>query len=197
MAEDCESYTRRGDAAWLYDDNVIDADWAESADGASIATRDALEATIGRAFHRRVLREIAHVSQNYRALSLILTENKIAIPCSTPNGFAMSIRAERGRYVVHLGEWSDEFALVSEAVELLEAALRGEIRIRIDIGFYDRCIAAEKRLPSGEWIKLPRHEDPMEGARFVGPVRTAFKRNVFAPSTCYTQRPFKNMSGGH
>ncbi|HWV81030.1 MAG TPA: hypothetical protein VNZ50_06340 [Hyphomicrobiaceae bacterium] len=175
MAVGSRDYERRSDAEWLESDNASQADASAASFGST--SRAALEATIGRAFHMRVLKEIAHLSQNYPALPLVLTESKISIPCTAPDGFAMSIETERGRYVVHLGEWRDEFALADEAVELIESALRGEIRVRIDIGPGGRFYTAERRLPSGDWISLPHFEDNIYAAPKMGPTRTIFLRN--------------------
>jgi hypothetical protein len=178
MAVDSREYECRGDAEWLESENAgaseVDASTASSFGSAS---RAALEATIGRAFHMRVLKEIAHLSQNYPALPLVLTESKISIPCTLPDGFAMSIETERGRYVVRLGDWRDEFALADEAVELIEAALRGEIRVRIDVGPGGRYCTAERRLPNGDWIGLPRLEDGIYASPSSGPTRTIILRN--------------------
>ena len=179
MADNFHSYTRRGDAAWLYPDGVEDADWSEGNDHLYSAARDTLAATIGRAFHVRVLQEIARLSQDYPGLPLILTENKASIPCSAPDGFDVSIQTERGHYIVSLGGWSDEFALVSEAIELLEAALLGAIRLRVDGGYKDQRWTAEKRLLNGQWLKLPRHEEPDDCAVLVDPARTKVLRNNY------------------
>lgn len=178
MCGNPRDYERRGDAEWLDTDDVDAPDESRMTCTPGRTARDALEATISRAFHIRVLKEIAHLSQNYPALPLILTENKISIPCAAPNGFPMSIETERGHYVVRLGEWCDEFALADEAVELLEAALRGEVRLRIDIDARGRCCAAERRLPNGEWIRLPRHEESIGHATAAGPIRSLFLRNA-------------------
>lgn len=174
--KDCHSYTRRGDAAWLYADGAEDCD--DSRFGSD--DRDALALTIGRAFHVRVLQEIASLSQDYPGLPLILTENKASIPSTTADGFEVSIQTERGHFIVCLGEWRDEFALVGEAIELIEAALRGEIRLRVDIGPREQHWTAEKRLLNGQWIRLPRHEESAERAESGDPVRTKVLRNSYA-----------------
>jgi len=177
MAAGSHDYECRGDAEWLGCENAGASHAGPSATSSGPASRAALEATIGRAFHMRVLKEIAHLSQNYPALPLILTESKISIPCTVPDGFAMSIETDRGRYVVRLGEWRDEFALADEAVELIESALRGDIRVRIDIGPGGRYYTAERRLPTGGWIDLPHFEDALYPIPRSGPTRTIFLRN--------------------
>jgi hypothetical protein len=170
------AYESRGDAEWLEADASGAQDTAGHRYAPGCASRSALEATVGRAFHMRVLKEIAHLSQNYPRLPLILTEDKICIPSTVPDGFKMSIQTERGRYAVRLGEWRDEFVIAGEAVELIEASLRGEIRLRIDIGTSGKHCTAERRLPNGEWIELPHYEETIEKP-MVGPVRTLYLRN--------------------
>lgn len=172
----CE-YESRGDAEWLDSNESSAAARTGPAVDAATGSRTALEAIIGRAFHMRVLKELAHIAQNYPELPLILTERRIAIPCVTPDGFAISIRTERGRYVVHLGEWRDEFALANEVIELIDGALRGDVRIRIDIDASGQYHTAEQRLPNGEWISLPQHGDTIHVVRRGGPTRTIFLRN--------------------
>jgi hypothetical protein len=168
------NYEHRGDAEWLYD--VPPLDECEFTLGNS--ARDALEAALGRAFHMRVLKEIAQLVQNYPTLPLILTEKKVSIARLAPDGFPISVETDRGRYMVRLGEWSDEFALADEVVDLLEAALRGEIRLRVDINAYGKHWAAERRLPNGEWITLPHHEDTVIPGTERAPIRTLFLRNI-------------------
>jgi len=178
MSESSRDYEHRSDAEWLDVDEDDAPDAAPSFEASGCASRDALEATIGRAFHMRVLKEIAHLSQNYPALPLILTENRIAIPRTVSDGFTMSIETDRGHYVVCLGEWRDEYALAGEAVELIESALRGEIRLRLDISARTTKYVAERRLPNGEWVSLPHHDDEArEDSPVIGQTRTIYLRN--------------------
>jgi len=167
------SYEHRGDADWLHDQGSFEE--CEFTLGNS--ARDALEAAIGRAFHMRVLKEITQLLQDYPTLPLILSENRISIARIAPDGFPISVETDRGRYVVRLGEWSDEFALANEVVDLLEVALRGDIRLRVDIDAYGKHWAAERRLPTGEWITLPYHEEMIVAATAREPLRTLFLRN--------------------
>jgi hypothetical protein len=177
MSVDTRHYECRGDAEWLETSAASGPPMASPS-----SSRAALEAMIDRAFHMRVLKEIAHISQNYPELPLVLTERTISIPRTVPDGFAVSIHTERGHYVVRLGEWRDEYALADEVVELVEAALRGDIRIRIDIDAHGQHHVAEQRLPDGEWIKLPHHEEAPGSAAIGGPTRTIFLRNGNGPA---------------
>jgi hypothetical protein len=181
MRDHSTDYERRGDAEWLDSGKVCARPESRDPHASGGASRSALEAAIGRAFHMRVLEEIAQLSQIYPALPLILTENRISIPSAVPDGFPMTIQTERGRYVVRLGKWRDELVLAGEAVELIEASLRGEIRLRIDVDACGQHYTAERRLPTGEWISLPRHEDAIAEAAKGTPLRTLYLRNGPAP----------------
>jgi hypothetical protein len=170
-------YVSKGDAEWLDTGDGEPPETDELIYAPDHIARRMLEATIGRAFHKRVLKEFARLSQNYPTLPLILTEKRLSIPCTAPDAFAMAIETDRGRYVVHLGAWRDEFAVAGEAVELLEAALRGEVRLRIDIDALAQHCSAERRLANGEWITLPHYEDIDDDTPRVGPIRTIYLRN--------------------
>ena len=186
MTDNCHTYVRRGDTDRHSADEAARAnrsgsDYSVKFDySIETAARDALEATIGRAFHARVLKEIARVSQAYPELSLVLTENTVSIPCSTLIGFAMSIQTHRGRYRVTLDEWSDEFARVDEAMALVEDALRGQIRIRIEMGLGGRYCFAERRLPSGSWIAMPRHDETVDVTSVPISLNTSSPRSIDA-----------------
>jgi hypothetical protein len=169
------SYASKGDAQWLdtgYDDpNELTSE-------SSRLARSMLEATMERAFHKRVLREFVRLSRDYPTLPLILTEKRLSIPCGAPDEFNMVIETSRGRCVVHLGAWSDEFASVGEAIELIDAAVRGDIRLRIDIDERAKHCSAERRLINGDWITMPRCDDDAADV-LVGVVRTIYLRNGY------------------
>ena len=178
MAYRTHDYVTKGDAEWLYEGSGDPPDSGGLTYESDHVARRMLEATIGRAFHKRVLKEFARLSQDYPTLPLILTESRLSVPCTAPDAFAMAIETDRGRYVVRLGEWRDEFAVAGEAMELIEAALRGEIRLRIDIDAQAQHCSAERRLPNGEWITLPHYEDTVDDAPRVGSVRTIYLQNL-------------------
>lgn len=167
------NYENRGDAEWQSEDCSREDREFTIGD----AARDALEAAIGRAFHMRVLKGVAQLVQSFPRLPLLLTENRISISRTAPDGFPMSVETERGRYVVRFAEWSDELVLASEVIELLEAALCGRIRVRVDMDIYGTHWRAERLVPTGEWITMPRHEDAMDEAAVSEPIRSHFLRN--------------------
>ncbi len=170
-------YASRGDAQWLDTGRVDVPEFDELTSASAGAARSMLQATIERAFHKRVLKEFVRLSRDYPTLPLVLTEKRLSIPCAAPDEFNMAIETSRGRCVVHLGAWRDEFASVGEAIELLDAAISGEIRLRIDIDERGPHCSAERRLTNGEWITLPRYEDIDDDVPMVGVVRTIYLRN--------------------
>lgn len=167
------SYASRGDAQWL-DDGYDEPSELTSA-SAQLA-RAMLEATMERAIHRRLLKEFVRLSRDYPTLPLILTEKRLSIPCGAPDEFNMVIATNRGRCVVHLGAWRDEFASVGEAIELIDAAVCGDIRLRIDIDERAQHCSAERRLTNGDWIRMPRCDDEGGDDVLVGVVRTIYLR---------------------
>lgn len=171
------SYASRGDAQWLDSDHDHLPDCGELTSASADVARRMLEATIGRAFHKRVLKEFVRLSNDYPTLPLILTEKRLSIASNAPDEFNMAIETDRGRCVVHLGAWRDEFASAGDAIELLDAAVRGEIRLRIDIDERAQHCSAERRLANGEWITLPRYDDEFGDDVLVGVVRTIYLRN--------------------
>lgn len=177
MCAQASKYERTGDAEWLEADQST-ASRAITFDWSSIATaRCALEETVNQAFRTKVLKQIAELMQGYPTVPLVVTRSKIAIACIAPDGFPMSILIEGGRYVVNLGKWRDELVRAEEAVGLIDAALRGVIRLRIDIDARGEHCAAERRLPNGDWITLPHYDDDDDDVPLVGPVRTVYLRN--------------------
>jgi len=177
MAGHSHDYETRGDAQWLEGDGYYSSSPGKTTISSSGTSRSGLEPTIERIFHMRVLKEVAQLLRTYPALPLILTKNRISVPCTAPSGFPMSVQTEGGRYIVRLGEWRDEFVLADEVVELIEAAFRGEVRIRIDLDARGRHCSAERRLANGEWIRLPHHSDAGAAPVMIGPVRTLFLCN--------------------
>ncbi len=178
MCKRSSEYECIGDAEWLEPCNDVPTFESIDFDQSSIATsRTTLEETINRAFRTKVLKQIADLMQYYPNVPLIVTRNKISIATTAPDGFAMSVRTECGRYVVNLGNWRDELVHAEEAVELVERAMRGEIRLRIDIDARGQHYTAEQMLPKGDWIALPHCEDDNIHTPMVGPIRTLFLRN--------------------
>jgi hypothetical protein len=176
MTYTSRDYGPTGDAGWL-DANIDDQPLSGELTYASAHIDcNRLQETIGRAVHKRAQRAFAHLMQDYPTVPLILTEKRLLIPSIAPDEFMIAIDVDRGCYVLHLGAWRDEFAVAGEAVELIEAALRGDIRIRIDIDARAQHCSAERRLVSGDWVTLPRNDDSAEDALMVGVVRTIYLR---------------------
>lgn len=136
-------------------------------------------ANVGRVLHARAVRKLAKVLEGHPDLFVAYSDNLITIPSPTAQGFTMSIATERGRCTVVFGQWEDDFALVDEAVGLIEDALHGDVRLRVDSDRLTSRWAMERRRPDGTWLELPRscfHPDPRP--RFQQ-TRTVYLHNDF------------------
>lgn len=151
--------------------------------------REDFETRVQRVFHVRALQKIAQIAWTYPGLPLVLTENGISIPSPTADGFAMAMRYSDGRYVNFLGEWSCEFLLPGPSLELLEAALRGEIRLKVQITLDDQRWSAERRSATGQWLEQPSDLDDAEDAPLVEPIRTIYLMNDFQRFAGPRQKP--------
>jgi len=176
MTYTSRDFGQTDDAGWLTASNNDLTQSSELTYASAQIDCNMLQKTLGRAIHKRVLSPFAHLMQDYPTVPLILTEKRLSIPSFAPDDFMIAIEVDHGRYVLHLGAWRDEFAVAGEAVELIEAALRGDIRIRIDIDARAQHCSAERRLLNGDWITLPRHDDSAEDTLMVGVVRTIYLR---------------------
>ena len=136
-------------------------------------------ANIGRMLHTRSIRELGRVLARHPNLVVACADNLITIPSPAAHGFTMSIVTERGRCTVVFGEWEDDFASVEEAVGLIEDALHGDIRLRVDMDDQQTRWVLERRLPDGTWLEQPRadfHEAPrLQEWR----IRTTYLHNDF------------------
>ncbi len=136
-------------------------------------------ANIGRVLHARAVQKLTRVLEHHPGVFVVYNDNLIAIPSPTAQGFSMSIVTDRGRCTVVFGQWEDDFASADEAVALIDEALYGDVRMRVDIGERASRWVLERRLPSGTWIEQPRScpEDiPQLMQRHV---RTAYLHNDF------------------
>ncbi len=115
---------------------------------------------IGRVLHARCVRELGRLLTRHPNLVVACTDNLITIPSPAAHGFTMSIVTDRGRCTVVFGEWEDDFTAVEEAVGLIEDALHGDIRLRVDVDEHDTRWTLERRLPDGTWMEQPRASLP-------------------------------------
>jgi hypothetical protein len=67
----------------------------------------------------------------------------------------MSIMTGSGRCLVKLGYWSDEFACVDDAVELIRDAVYGDVRVKEEAcGLQTRWLL-QRRLADNTWLEQP------------------------------------------
>lgn len=152
------------------------ADHATSRD--SVPVR--LANSIGRVLHARVVRALEDVMKKHPDLIVACMDNRITIPAPVGYGFSMSIATDLGRCRVLFGEWSDDFASVKEAVSLIEDALSGDVRLRVDIfDAHDTRWFLERRLPDGSWIEQPRSGSPSTSPSHAQAMQTVYLHNDF------------------
>jgi len=133
--------------------------------------------------HSHALQRIAQVAWRYPNLPIVITPNAIQVPCPTESGFSMCVQFCASKYVVYFAEWSTTVNTITEALDLLNAALRGKIRIRSDIGFNDTCWRAELCSPDGIWQPLILSNDSIEVREPPSPARAVYLQNDFSKFT--------------
>jgi hypothetical protein len=136
-------------------------------------------ANIGRVLHARAVQKLTKVLEHHPGVFVVYNDNLIAIPSPTAQGFSMAIVTDRGRCTVVFGQWEDDFASADEAVALIDDALHGDIRLRVDIGELESHWVLERRLPSGTWLEQPRSCLQNTPHRMQQHVRTAYLHNDF------------------
>ncbi|MGE0698122.1 MAG: hypothetical protein AB7O57_03425 [Hyphomicrobiaceae bacterium] len=75
------------------------------------------------------------------------------VDASGSDGFKIALYTDGASFAVSLGEWSEEFLDSDEALQLFEAAMSGEARLRVT------CLASrrwrwtlERRGEDGRWV---------------------------------------------
>ena len=142
-------------------------------------SEDAADDGINCGLHSHALQRIAQVAWRYPNLPIVITSNAIQVPCPTESGFSMCVQFCASKYVVYFAEWSATVNTISEALDLMNAALRGRIRIRSDIGFSDTCWRAELCGPDGNWQPLVLPNDSIEVREPPNPARAIYLQNDF------------------
>ncbi len=143
-------YEHRGDAEWL--NEPCEQDETEFVPGGT--AREAFKAALDCTHHIRLLEQLARLLQKCPALFLKLKDQTIRIGGTNPNGCPISVMTLRNRYVVRFGDWSAQFALMKDVVDLLQAALEGEVRLLVYIKDNGSHWVAERRLQTGHWTKI-------------------------------------------
>lgn len=104
----------------------------------------------------------------------------MTVSASGLNGFNMSVMVEEGRYALYFDNWVEEFELEEIARELFEAALKGEVRIKVDILSGRRWRWTLERVDSaGNWHAESSTDHVIW--RFWGRQSTIYLRNTFPP----------------
>lgn len=116
------------------------------------ANRPEFEANMSRAFHLLALRWLDDLIASHPKVTAICARNRITVPPLSPQGFAVTLSTEGGRCKVQLGPLWEEFGSIAEATDYMDAALHGDLRLRVDLSQRPHAWAVERQLPDGSWI---------------------------------------------
>jgi len=88
----------------------------------------------------------------YEKVTATCSRNRITVAPVSTQGFAVTLSTEGGRCKVLLGPCCEEFGSVAEATAYMTAAIRGDLRLRVDVGQRPYRWAVERRLRTGSWL---------------------------------------------
>ncbi|MDX2156537.1 MAG: hypothetical protein SFW09_08500 [Hyphomicrobiaceae bacterium] len=102
----------------------------------------------------------------------------LAVAGSGPNGFDMALIASEGQYLVAFDGWEETFDDVSNASKLLEDAVNGLARLRIDtLGGKSWRWTLERLDANGRWVPHSTVGQPVW--RFWGKAKVHYLHNEF------------------
>lgn len=115
--------------------------------------RPDFEANVTRAFQLLALRWLDSLFERHEKVTASCGKNRITVAPLSPQGFATTLSTEGGRCKVLIGPCSEEFGSVAEATEYMTAAIRGDLRLRVDLDQRPHSWTVERRLADGSWIE--------------------------------------------
>lgn len=143
--------------------------------GTSGPSRAGSEANVSRAFQLLALRWLDGLLAEHSNLKATCRKNRITVSPASVHGFAVTLSTDGGRCQVLLGPCTEEFGSVADATDYMMAAIRGDLRLRVDLNWRPHRWAVERLLPDGAWIddavKVP------EGSHWCGPQDSCYFRN--------------------
>ena len=114
--------------------------------------RPDFEANVSRAFQLLALRWLDHLLERYENVTASCGKNRITVPPLSPQGFTVMLSTEGGRCKVLIGPCGEEFGSVAEATDYMTAAVRGDLRLRVDLDRRPHRWTVERRLADGSWM---------------------------------------------
>jgi hypothetical protein len=140
------------------------------------ASRSDSEANVSRAFQILALRWLDNLLAEHAELKATCRKNRITVSPLSMHGFAVTLSTEGGRCQVLLGPCSEEFGSVAEATDYMMAAVRGDLRLRVDLNWRPHRWAVERQLSDGTWIDDTAVEVP-QGSHWCAPKDSCYFRN--------------------
>ncbi len=104
---------------------------------------------------QRALSAVESLLAKYPYSSVKRGSDWITVLPACDDGFSVSLMADAGRLTVALADWYDDFESLPAALHLMELALKGDIRVRVDsIGGSPIRWTVEQCNFAGEWSEL-------------------------------------------
>jgi len=98
------------------------------------------------------LQRVEWLFARYPHAHIIREKDSICVPASSPSGLGIALMTDANRCTLVLGSWYDDCDCVTTALEYIENALLGRLRVRVDrIGSEPHQWAVERRMPDGSW----------------------------------------------
>ncbi len=144
--------------------------------GTSVSSRTGSEANVSRAFQSLALRWLDGLLAEHGHLKATCRKNRITVSPASVHGFAVTLSTEGGRCQVLLGPCSEEFGSVADATDYMMAAIRGDLRLRVDLNWRPHRWVVERLLPDGAWIDDAAVKVP-DGSRWCAPQDSCYFRN--------------------
>lgn len=145
-------------------------------EGQSDPGRAGFETNVSRAFQVLALRWLDGLLARHDNLKATCRKNRITVSPVSVHGFAATLSTEGGRCRVLLGPCCEEFGSVAEATDYMTAAIRGDLRLRVDLNWQPHRWAVERLLPDGSWIDDAAVETPL-GSHWCAPKDSCYFRN--------------------
>lgn len=120
------------------------------------ADRERMSQKIRMATERfNLLRRLQNMTRRLPGLSCRRYEQTILVESVWKDGFNIAVLFEGGRRVLLLGSWYDEVESSEVAYQLIEKAVTGRLRVRIESrNNRDRSWSVDVITPEGEWVEI-------------------------------------------
>jgi hypothetical protein len=132
----------------------------------------------------RIRRRMERVCRDHGGVRLSSGADHVRVHASGAEGFDAGIVLSDGACIVTLGAWHDDFDSVDMAMEYLELAVKGALRLKIErVGARPRRWTVERRQDNQTWVEAAMMDVPMffrTGARSTTYLRNDFRGSAHA-----------------